>query len=251
MMQWLGEGGMLMLVPIVLASVVGGALFVARWRSHRSNRVIPDDTKRAVLEAVDDQRFEDASRRCDEDSSSLARVYAEGLRFRGADRAGVQAAMEDVGRRQMNRLERYVGAIGALASVTPLMGLLGTVLGMIAVFHELVDEAGSQGVVDPTALAGGIWVALVTTAAGLAVAIPLYLGYRYLLGRLDALAVELEEASTQLLDRLAPPPSEQTDGDRLQELTPSTSTDDDAASVDDSESTPSTESKTRPAAGTG
>ena len=115
--------------------------------------------------------------------------------------------MEDMGRRQMQRLERYVGAVGALASVTPLMGLLGTVLGMIAVFQGVVEEAGAEGMVDPTALAGGIWEALVTTAAGLGVAIPLYLGYRYLLGRLDSLAVEMEEASSNLLDALAPPPT--------------------------------------------
>lgn len=207
MMQWLGEWAMLMLVPIALASAVGLALFVARWRAHRPQRVIPEKIRTAVLEAVDEKRWDSAITRCDEDPSALSRVYGEGLRFRGAERREIREAMEDVGRREMNRLERYVGAIGALASVTPLMGLLGTVLGMISVFQELVDEAGAEGMVDPTALAGGIWVALVTTAAGLAVAIPLYLGYRYLLGRLDALALALEEAAGVLLDRLAPPPS--------------------------------------------
>lgn len=203
--HWLDYGGV-MLIPIAVASVVGLTLFVARWRSHRPDRVVPDALRTAVLEAVDAGRDDEAERRCRGEETPLGRVFLEGLRFREAERAEIRAAMEDVGRRQLNRLERYVGAIGALASVTPLMGLLGTVMGMIKVFQGVVQEAGSQGMVDPTALAGGIWEALVTTAAGLAVAIPLYLGYRYLLGRLDALSVELEDASGALLDRLAPPP---------------------------------------------
>ncbi len=204
--QWLDFGG-LMLIPIAVASVVGVALFVARWRAHRSERVIPLDTKIRVLQAVRDEEWERADEICRKSSSPVSRVYTEGLRFRGAKRREIREAMEEVGRREMNRLERYVGAVGAMASVTPLMGLLGTVLGMIRVFQVVVDDASSAGgVVDPTALAGGIWEALVTTAAGLAVAIPLYLGYRYLLGRLDTLSVDLEEAAGSLLDRLAPPP---------------------------------------------
>lgn len=204
--QWLEYGGV-MLVPIGLASLVGLTLFVARWRIQERSRVVPQALAVAVLRAVDAGQWEKARRLCDDDGSPLAKVLAQGLRFRGADRATIQGAMEDVGRRQMSRLERYVGAVGALASVTPLMGLLGTVLGMIRVFQDLVAQAGAnEGVVDPTALAGGIWEALVTTAAGLVVAIPLYLGYRYLIGRLDRRAIELEEGATTLLDRLAPPP---------------------------------------------
>lgn len=215
LLQWLDYGGV-MLIPIGVASLVGLALFVARWRAHRTPRVIPEEVRRSVLEAVEVQNWERARGVCGDDDSTLARVFLEGLRFRSADRGEVRAAMEDVGRRELNRLERFVGAIGALASVTPLMGLLGTVMGMIKVFQGVVQEAGSDGLVDATALAGGIWEALVTTAVGLAVAIPLYLGYRYLLGRLDALSVQLEETASELLDRLAPPPSPK-DGEQRNE----------------------------------
>lgn len=204
--QWLDYGGV-MLIPIALASVVGLALFIARWRSYDRTRVTPDGLRLTVLAAVQDGEFQKARQVCADADTPLGRVLSEGLRFRGGGRGELRTAMEDVGRREMNRLERYVGAVGALASVTPLMGLLGTVMGMIRVFQGVVDEAGAQGIVDPTALAGGIWEALVTTAAGLAVAIPLYLGYRYLLGRLDAISVDLEEAASQLLDQLAPPPA--------------------------------------------
>lgn len=204
-LQWLDYGGM-MLIPIAIASLVGLALFVARWLSLRREQVIPEALRRDVIDDVEREAYDDAATRCDGEGSALARVYAEGLRFRTADRGPIREAMEDLGRRQISRLERFVGAVGALASVTPLMGLLGTVLGMIKVFQGVVDEAGAGGIVDPTALAGGIWEALVTTAAGLAVAIPLYLGYRYLLGRIDTLSVDLEEAAGELLDLLAPPP---------------------------------------------
>ncbi len=206
-LQWFEYGGV-MLIPIAVASVVGLALFIARWRAHDRARVMPTGLRLAVLKAVGDKNWDKAQELCARQDSPLGRVFGEGLRFRGGERAAIRSAMEDVGRRQIHHLERYVGAIGALASVTPLMGLLGTVLGMIRVFQDLVQEAGAQGVVDPTQLAGGIWEALVTTAAGLAVAIPLYLGYRYLLGRLDATSVDLEEAAAQMLDLLAPPPQE-------------------------------------------
>ena len=203
--QWLDYGGV-MLIPIAIASLVGLALFVARWLSQQRQRVIPSSVRREVIQAAKKGDWEAAEKGCHSADSPIGRVFGEGLRFRRADRAEIQEAMESVGRREMKRLERYVGAIGALASVTPLMGLLGTVMGMIRVFQGVVQEAGADGLVDPTALAGGIWEALVTTAAGLAVAIPLYLGYRYLLGRLDSLAIDLEEAAAELLDVLAPPP---------------------------------------------
>ena len=205
--QWLEYGG-IMLIPIAVASVVGLALFVARWLSHRRDRVIPEPVRRRVVDAARGEDWSGAERICTKSDAPISRVFAEGLRFRNAGRGEIRSALEDVGRRELNRLERYVGAIGALASVTPLMGLLGTVMGMIRVFQGGVQEAGTEGMVDPTALAGGIWEALVTTAAGLAVAIPLYLGYRYLLGRLDALSVDMEEAAGDLLDALAPPPGE-------------------------------------------
>ncbi len=205
MLQWLEYGGV-MLIPIALASLLGVALFIARWRSHQPFRVLPPEIRLPVLQAVEEGDLVQARQLTEKHPSALARVYFEGLRFASAPRGEIREAMQEVGRRELTRLERYVGAVGAMASVTPLMGLLGTVLGMIRVFQDLMEEAGVEGFVDPTALAGGIWEALVTTAAGLAVAIPLYLGYRYLLGRLDVLAVDLEEAASSLLDLLAPPP---------------------------------------------
>ena len=207
MVQWLEYGGV-MLIPIALASLLGVALFIARWRALLPQRVLPGDLRVRVLRSVEEGQWDKALLFTAKEPSALGRIYHEALRYRTVPRPELRDAVQEVGRREMVRLERFVGAVGAMASVTPLMGLLGTVLGMIRVFQEVVSEAGNAGFVDPTALAGGIWEALVTTAAGLAVAIPLYLGYRYLLGRLDAVAVDLEEAAATLMDRLAPPPDD-------------------------------------------
>lgn len=217
--HWLEIGGV-MLIAIALTSVVGVALFVARLRSYRRHRVLPGEVRRRVLGAVERGDWRDARTVLEQERSALGRVFLEGLRFRGSSRRELKEAMEEVGQREMSRLERYVGAVGAAASVAPLMGLLGTVLGMIRVFQSVVNDASAQGVVDPTALAGGIWEALITTAAGLSVAIPLYLGYRYLIGKWEALAGELEEAASELLDLLAPPPNIAVEVDEASQLAP-------------------------------
>jgi len=116
-----------------------------------------------------------------------------------------------VGRVEVAYLGRYVELLGTIASVAPLMGLLGTVVGMIDVFRALVAEVGAQGgAVNPASLASGIWAALITTAAGLSAAIPAYLGYKFLLAHVDRLALELEEVSLALLELAhptAPPPA--------------------------------------------
>lgn len=204
--SWLSYGG-LMLIPIAMASLLGVGLMIGKWIGLRSPRVVPESVKIQVLRALDQKEWARAEAITTSDISPLSKVYREGLRFRGASRSEIREAMEEAGRREVALLERFIGAVGALASVTPLMGLLGTVLGMIKVFQVVVDEAAQSGMADPTLLAGGIWEALVTTAAGLAVAIPLYLGYRALLGSVDSLSLQLEEASKLLLDRLAPPPA--------------------------------------------
>ncbi|TXD37071.1 MotA/TolQ/ExbB proton channel family protein [Lujinxingia vulgaris] len=195
-----------MLYPVALVSLVGAALFFERLVALRRAAVAPAGLAERVRKAAraGDPSQQAASELC-EGPSAVAAVLGEGLRFAGCERSEIREAMEDRGRRELAHLERFVGGVGALATVAPLLGLLGTVTGMIRVFQAVVDDAAPKGMVDPTLLAGGIWEALITTAAGLAVAIPLYLGYRYLLGRVDRWATELEEAAAGLLDVLAPP----------------------------------------------
>jgi biopolymer transport protein ExbB len=126
-----------------------------------------------------------------------------GLDAAGRGRDELRQVFEEVGRREVARMERFIEALGTTASLEPLLGLLGTVIGMIQVFQQVVVTA-REGAVDPSQLANGIWQALITTAAGLSVAIPAYMGYRYLLGRTGRRALELEEAAAVLLEAACP-----------------------------------------------
>jgi biopolymer transport protein ExbB len=117
----------------------------------------------------------------------------------------MKEALEEIGQIEVAYLGRYIELLGTIASITPLLGLLGTVIGMIDVFRAVVNEVSTQGgMVNPASLANGIWVALITTAAGLSAAIPAFLGYKYLLGHIDRLSVELEEIGLSLLEAVYP-----------------------------------------------
>ena len=193
------RGGPLM-VPILLGSVVGLAVTVARLLSLRARSVRPAGLAEEVAACAASGDFEAALARCRTHASPLARVLAVALEHRGAPRAELKERVEEVGAREVSRLERYVGLVGVIASIEPLLGLLGTVTGMIGVFQGVVVD----GVGDPATLASGIWSALLTTAAGLGVGIPAFVSFRYLTALVDRRAEELEEAALALLDRLGP-----------------------------------------------
>ena len=107
--------------------------------------------------------------------------------------------IEDTGRHVVHDLNRFLNSLGTVAAISPLLGLLGTVVGMMKVFHDITQ----YGVGDPGALAGGISQALITTAAGLLIAIPALIAYRYLRGRVEELVVEMEKEANKLIDALA------------------------------------------------
>jgi biopolymer transport protein ExbB len=122
-------------------------------------------------------------------------VLAAGLANRDQGREIMKEAIEDTGRHVVHELERFLGTLGTVAAVTPLLGLLGTVTGMITAFEAITTE----GVGDPQVLAGGIGAALITTAAGLIVAIPSLFAYRYLRGAVDLLVVDMEKEAMKLV----------------------------------------------------
>lgn len=198
MIELLTRGGILM-IPILLASVVALAVFLERALALRAGRVRPEGLVRDVEAALERGDFEAAAARCREDDAPLARVLLAGLAHRGAPRAELKERMEEVGQREVARLERYVGLVGVIASIEPLLGLLGTVTGMIGVFQGVVAD----GVGDPATLASGIWSALITTAAGLSTGIPAFVAWRSLSGLVDRRADELEAHAVSALDRLS------------------------------------------------
>lgn len=188
-------GGWLML-PILLGSVIALAIIVERFWSLQRRRIMPPGLVAQIWHwqrkgELDEQRVEALAQ-----SSPLGRVLAAGLINREHPREIMKEAVEDTGRQVVLELERYLNTLGTIASISPLLGLLGTVIGMIKVFAAM----STHGAGNPSVLAGGISEALITTAAGLSVAIPSLIFYRYFRGRVDELVVGMEDEALKLID---------------------------------------------------
>ncbi len=197
MYEFLKSGGPVM-IPILLASVVGLAAFVERLWALRPDRVISRAVFVELMQLIKQARFDDAVTLCRKNDTPLCRVVEPVIQHRDLVRAEVKEYAEEVGRREAAELERYSGIVGIVASVAPLLGLLGTVWGMIITF----DVIKEQGLGQVGELAGGISAALITTFAGLSVGIPALIGHRYLMSRIDDLTLDLEEAVLEVLDAI-------------------------------------------------
>ncbi|MDP2326092.1 MAG: MotA/TolQ/ExbB proton channel family protein [Gammaproteobacteria bacterium] len=197
MLEIVIAGGWVML-PIILCSVVAAAIILERLWTLKPSRVVPRDLSRQVWEWVSGNQLNHQHVQELRISSPLGQILAAGLANRQQDRATMKEVVEDTGRHVVHELERYLNTLGTIAAVSPLLGLLGTVTGMIRTFSALT----SGGAGDPAALAGGISEALITTAAGLMVAIPALIGYRYLRGRVDVLVVQMEKEAIALVEAL-------------------------------------------------
>lgn len=197
MFELIRTGGWLML-PILVCSVLSLAIILERALALRRTVVTPSglaaDVERALIQGrLDADRIAVLRR-----GSALGRVLAAGLACAQNDPLRVREAVEESGRHVVHGLERYLNALGTIAATTPLLGLLGTVIGMIKVFAAIT----TAGVGDPQILAGGIYEALITTAAGLSVGIPSLMFHRYFRGRINELTVEIEQQALRLLEVL-------------------------------------------------
>ncbi len=196
------QGGALMWA-ILAASVVGVGVFLERMWSLQRSRVHPRAFVERIRALVAKGKTSEALLLCEENGSSIAIVMAGALRaYENAnERRDIKEAVEEVGAREVAHMDRNVEIVGVIATITPLLGLLGTVVGMIQVFREFVT-AYASGAVGPDSFAQGIWQALITTAYGLTVAIPTLLLYRYLQGRNNALVLEMEEDAMGIVNLL-------------------------------------------------
>jgi biopolymer transport protein ExbB len=182
--------------PIVLCSVVAAAIILERLWTLQEQRVLPRDLIRRVRQLVEADQVNEKVIAALEQNSPLGRVLAAGLASRHRSREIMMERLEDAGRHVVHDLERFLNTLGTIASTSPLLGLLGTVTGIIKSFNAL--QAGAAG--DPRMLSGGIAEALIATAAGLCVAIPALIAYRYLRGRVESFVVEMEKAAIRLAD---------------------------------------------------
>lgn len=197
MFEIVKAGGWLML-PIILCSVVAAAIIAERMWSLQRKRVLPADLAEKVWFWAKNNTLDDNHLLALQTSSPLGQVLAAGLVNRDEDRDLIKESIQDTGRHVVHDLERYLNALGTIAAITPLLGLLGTVIGMVKVFAAIT----SHGVGNPAVLAGGISEALITTAAGLSIAIPALIGYRYLRGRVDSLVINMEKEAMKLLESI-------------------------------------------------
>jgi biopolymer transport protein ExbB len=197
MFELFQKGGPLM-YPILLCSVLALAIFFERlWSFFRMNRGSGELVKE-VEDLVRKHRIEEATAVCQRFGTPLARIMIGALHAKGGGREHIKTIVEEIGARESALFERYLGLLGTIATISPLLGLLGTVLGMIRAFTVIA----TQGMGTPATLGGGISEALITTAAGLSVAIPTILLHKYLTSRLDRLILEMEENSMRLVDLL-------------------------------------------------
>ncbi|MDH3999579.1 MAG: MotA/TolQ/ExbB proton channel family protein [Desulfuromonadales bacterium] len=197
MWQIIQKGGYLM-YPIALCSIFALGIFLERLWTYIKVRREARELAHKVEPLVAKQLLDDAIAACHSSDSPLAQVFLASLRAAGRSRDRIKAVVEETGRREAAPLQRFLGLLGTIATISPLLGLLGTVIGMIRAFNVIA----TQGMGTPATLGGGISEALVTTAAGMTVAIPVILAHRYLTSRLDQLIIEMEEYSLRLVDLL-------------------------------------------------
>ncbi|HEB97739.1 MAG TPA: MotA/TolQ/ExbB proton channel family protein [Sedimenticola thiotaurini] len=182
--------------PIIACSVVAMAIIIERLWMLRTSRVVPDDLVSQVWQLHRRQEINSSRIKSIAEGSPLGRILAAGLTNRFHSKEVMKEAIEEVGRQVVHELERYLNTLGTIASISPLLGLLGTVIGMIKVFAAIT----TAGVGNPAVLAGGISEALITTAAGLSVAIPSLMFHRYLSGRVDFLVIRMEEEALKMVE---------------------------------------------------
>jgi biopolymer transport protein ExbB len=190
-------GGWLM-APIILCSILALAIIGERFWALRRANVVPAGVGQQVEDWA--ARHELDRRHIDQlrSGSALGRVLAAALVNRHRSRDLIKEAVEDTGRHVVHELERFLNTLGTIAGISPLLGLLGTVIGMIKVFSAILVH----GVGDASQLAGGISEALITTAAGLTVAIPSFFFYRYFKGKITAYVVFMEEQAINLIEAI-------------------------------------------------
>lgn len=195
MLEIILAGGWLM-APILLCSTLALAIIIERFWTLRRSKVTPEGLSATVEDWAAKHELDQTHLTKLRAESPLGRIFASALINRKRSRDIIKEAVEDTGRHVVHDLERFLNTLGTIAGISPLLGLLGTVIGMIKVFSAIMIS----GVGDANVLAGGISEALITTAAGLTVAIPSYFFYRFFRGMVAEYVISMEEKAISLID---------------------------------------------------
>ncbi len=197
LIEWVVKGGPVM-VPILLCSVLSLGIIVERSLSLRRSRILKYEIVQRIEELLRERKIPEATALCRRYPASMTRILSAAILNHERTRQEIKEIIEDAGRHEVPVLERYLGILGTIASISVFLGLLGTTVGMIRTFHAIA----ALGYGHPEALAAGISEALINTAAGLTIAIPTLVLYNFFTSKVDALVIEIEKHSVRTLNIL-------------------------------------------------
>lgn len=196
---WIFQKGGICMPFIFLCSIIGLAIFIERAYFLRKIRINIEDFILQIRTLLKAKQNDEAIQLCNETKNPIAEIFKAGILKVNCSKDEIKEAIEDAGNHTIPVLERYMGTLATIGTVAPLLGFLGTVLGMVKVFMK-IENMGGQ--VNASVLAGGIWEALLTTVAGLIIAIPVLIGYNFLINRINEFVVEMEKSSSHLVEIL-------------------------------------------------
>ena len=198
-MSYIILSGGIIIWPIILLSIISFAIVLEKIWNLARDIIIPKNLTENLISLISEGSLSERKIKKMSKDSVLGNIFAQLVREKNKDKSSLRLKAEEVGRFEVNRLEQYLSLLGTIATVSPILGLLGTVMGMINIFSNLLES--NLGSVSP--LAGGIAEALVTTAAGLVVAIPTLIFFRHFSRTIENYSLELEEESNKLIDYLS------------------------------------------------
>ena len=202
MWDFIVKGGPIMGL-IILCSIMAFAVFLERIWFLRGARIDTKKFMQAISDKVKNNKVMETLDMCNMTRGPIARILKSGIMKYDRPRHDIKEAIEDAGVHEVPLLEKNLGVLATIAHIAPLLGLLGTVVGMLKAFQVIEQKAMSMVPVNPGDLAGGIWEALITTVAGLSIAIPTYVAYNYLVSRVDNFVLDMEKSATELVNLLS------------------------------------------------
>jgi biopolymer transport protein ExbB len=204
------RGGPVM-IPILLCSIIALAVVIERVFCLRNARINTDEFMETIAGILKRNKIMDAIDMCKATPGPIAHILKAGIMRHDRTRLEIKEAIEDAAVHEVPRLEKNLAVLATVAHITPLLGLLGTVTGMVRAFQVIEMKATALVPVNPGDLAGGIWEALITTVAGLCVAIPTYVAYNFLVSKVDGMVLEMEKSATDLVNILGSKREEEED----------------------------------------
>ncbi|MCX5679092.1 MAG: MotA/TolQ/ExbB proton channel family protein [Candidatus Omnitrophica bacterium] len=202
MWDLINKGGPMMYL-IVLASILAFGVVIERIYTLNKARIDADKFMDGILGVLKRNKIIEAVEMCNKTPGPVAHIIKAGILKHDRSRPEIKEAVEEAAELEIPRLEKHLPILATIAHITPLLGLLGTVTGMIRSFQIIQVKAASMVPVNPGDLAGGIWEALLATVAGLSVAIPAYVAYNYLTSRVDGFVYDMEKSAMDLVNLLS------------------------------------------------